>query len=277
MNSSPEAASWLKELGAAVNSAAKRSEALIKANSPNSSSAVKNIDFAEKISTFVSKDLPAISWNHGKILAVNGRVVMTGGGNYWNEYMGGQHDILDHQVKIRGDAAISAHEYTNYFFKYLNNLPKTDTRSLLRSCNPSAAKPTWSKDRPAPLANFESSSRWGSFDVLTVGRAGDWHGTMAKLPYPVQVIDAIRDVALNVLWHLAPDEKQGETVAMAEYAVRDDNDLHDLAKTFAAEKLDRIPDMNQLFQDLQVNPVAWASRFARKFAIESAKKRVFIA
>ena len=58
-----------------------------------------------------------ISWNHGKVLAVNGKTMMTGGGNYWNEYTGGQHDIIDQQAKVTGEAAISAHQWSNYFWK----------------------------------------------------------------------------------------------------------------------------------------------------------------
>ena len=60
--------------------------------------------------------LPAISWNHAKIVAINGKTMMTGGGNYWREYIGSAHDIIDHQVKVRGDAAISAHKYADYFW-----------------------------------------------------------------------------------------------------------------------------------------------------------------
>jgi hypothetical protein len=58
-----------------------------------------------------------ISWNHGKVLAVNGKTMMTGGGNYWNVYTGKEHDIIDQQAKVTGEAAISAHQWSNYFWK----------------------------------------------------------------------------------------------------------------------------------------------------------------
>ena len=58
-----------------------------------------------------------ISWNHGKVLAVNGKTMMTGGGNYWSVCSGGQHDIVDQQAKLTGDAAISAHRWADYFWK----------------------------------------------------------------------------------------------------------------------------------------------------------------
>ena len=61
--------------------------------------------------------LPSISWNHAKILAVNGKTMMTGGANYWKEYLGTAHAINDHQVKVTGDATISAHKFADYFWK----------------------------------------------------------------------------------------------------------------------------------------------------------------
>ena len=55
---------------------------------------------------------------------------MTGGGNYWREYMTDQrangkpddridHNIIDHQAKVVGDAAVSAHKWADYFWTYI--------------------------------------------------------------------------------------------------------------------------------------------------------------
>jgi hypothetical protein len=64
-------------------------------------------------------DTPAITWNHGKILAVNGSTMMTGGINYFSDYTNAsKHNICDHSVKIRGDAAVSAHRWADYFWQY---------------------------------------------------------------------------------------------------------------------------------------------------------------
>jgi hypothetical protein len=277
----------LQTLGGSVDSIALKNEDLIKSYANDPSFDPKKLHLHDQITTFVKDGLPAISWNHGKLLVVNGKVVMTGGGNFWNEYMGQEHDIVDHQVKIKGDAAITAHKYTNYFFEYLNKQVKSDTRSLLRSCTLAADSPIWSDGVQAPLADFKPSNA-GQYPVLTVGRLGDWHGTMAKVPFPVQVVDAIRDVALNVFWHILPDKEQGKTLAKMDYALRDDNDAASLASianaltmlrnTFSTkeEKPVIVPDINELFTDLQINPVAWASRYARKYVIERAERRVCI-
>jgi hypothetical protein len=37
-----------------------------------------------------------------------------------------------------------------------------------------------------------------------------------------------------------------------------------------------VPDIDQIFKDLQINPVAWASRYAQKYVIERAEMRVCI-
>lgn len=198
--------------------------------------------------------------------------------------MGQEHAIVDHQAIIKGDAAITAHRYTNYFFDYLNKHVKSDTRSFLRSCNLSAAAPNWSDAVAAPPASF-TPSKSGQYPVLTVGRLGDWHGTMAKVPFPVQVVDAIRDVALNEVWHISPKDQQGKTIAKMDFALRDDstaasmaklaNMINSLTKNSAKPPI-VVPDINEIFKALQVNPVAWASRFTRKYVIESAEKRVCI-
>ena len=60
-----------------------------------------------------------MSWNHGKVLAVDGMTMMTGGMNYWPEYSAAQREIIDMQATVMGDAAISAHKYANYFWRYI--------------------------------------------------------------------------------------------------------------------------------------------------------------
>jgi hypothetical protein len=105
---------------------------------------------------------------------------------------------------------------------------------------------------------------------------------MKEIPYPVQIIDAIRDVALNVLWHIVPTDKP-TSVPLVEWIMRDDSDFAvfaDLAATKVtdekAAKLRAIPSITKVFKTVEVNPVAWASRYTRKFAIENATKSVYL-
>ncbi|KAE9378673.1 hypothetical protein N431DRAFT_460007 [Stipitochalara longipes BDJ] len=298
---SDDASAWLKTLGGLVDQTIINNEALIRKYAGDPSFNVKDLQVSDNIVSLLKKDLPAISWNHAKLLVVNGETLMTGGGNYWDEYRGPQHDILDHQVKIKGNAAITAHHYTNYFFKqvprsqklvlkltafrYLNKIPITDNRSFLRSISFNDNPTNWSKENYAPFENFEYTDT-GKLSVLTVGRLGDWRGSMAKIPYPVQVIDAIRDIAMNVMWHILPENEQGLTLSRVDYALRDDSnaafltDIKDRVGVVLAGiglgQAEPVPRIKEIFTNLQVNPIAWASRFARKVVVEEAVKSVHI-
>ena len=87
---------------------------------PGLDKAIKPQDVKKLANYLVVTGLRTVSWNHGKLLAVNGKVAMTGGGNFWNEYStshtGTPHDIIDHQAKVVGDAAVSAHKWADYFW-----------------------------------------------------------------------------------------------------------------------------------------------------------------
>ena len=90
--------------------------------------AVPESALEELAESLVSSGIPTVSWNHGKILAINGDVLMTGGANYQQEYQNyfpwdapeeqrKDHEIYDHQAKISGGAAISAHKWADYFWR----------------------------------------------------------------------------------------------------------------------------------------------------------------
>jgi phosphatidylserine/phosphatidylglycerophosphate/cardiolipin synthase-like enzyme len=71
----------------------------------------------EVVTQMTKKVAPAISWNHAKMLAVHGQTLLTGGGNYWSEYVDGARDISDLQCKIKGNATFSAHLYCDHLWK----------------------------------------------------------------------------------------------------------------------------------------------------------------
>lgn len=102
----------------------------VKVLSKDLAAQLQNIDAEKIVDYLVTDGLRTITWNHGKVLAVNGKVVMTGGGNYWDAYARTDppnaaenahgridHDIVDHQAKVAGDAAVSAHRWADYFWK----------------------------------------------------------------------------------------------------------------------------------------------------------------
>ncbi|KAK6072998.1 glycoside hydrolase family 3 protein [Seiridium cupressi] len=130
----------------------------------------------------------SVSWNHGKILAVGGKTMMTGGVNYWPHYTAKDpRKIIGVQSVVTGDATISAHLYAEYFWNYTNSMaadsiPWTSTQ----------------QDNKIPLFKNtnarRSASDKGLIPVLSVARMGDWHGSTFTLDYPVQIFDGMRDV-----------------------------------------------------------------------------------
>ena len=47
------------------------------------------------VDSLLSEELRSVSWNYGKILAVNGTHMMTGGANYWGDYAIGAGKVYD--------------------------------------------------------------------------------------------------------------------------------------------------------------------------------------
>lgn len=72
----------------------------------------------DDILKYLGDKLASLSWNHGKILAVNGRTLMTGGANYWWQNASNMYITIEQQCKIEGDAAVSAHVWQDYFFRH---------------------------------------------------------------------------------------------------------------------------------------------------------------
>jgi hypothetical protein len=99
-------------------------------------------------------------------------------------------------------------------------------------------------------------------ETLSVARLGDWHGDMNNIKYPVQAIDAIRDIILNLAWENLNPTGEGpdglKFMALAGY-------LNDDSLT-----------TTQDFQELGINPTAWASRYARTQAIAYANDSVVL-
>jgi hypothetical protein len=71
------------------------------------------------IMEFAKITIPSISWNHAKVVAVNGHTSMTGGGIFLDKYVDNRFEISDLQSKVTGEAAISTHSYCDYFWRYV--------------------------------------------------------------------------------------------------------------------------------------------------------------
>jgi hypothetical protein len=96
--------------------------------------------------------------------------------------------------------------------------------------------------------------------VLTVSKLGDWTGPMDKIAYPIQIIDAVRDVIVNILFRIFWVSK------------------NDFIYYFDSFILPAVSDEKLMasFEKAGVTPTAWASRITRCKAIASAKSAVYI-
>jgi hypothetical protein len=169
-----------------------------------------------------------------------------------------------------------------YNSSYLNAIPKSDGRSFVRSTllkeKPSTwHTPTTQNNDGVPMADFVRKGK-GDYSVLTVGKLGDWHGKMKTIPFPVQAVDALRDVVYNVLWHTQPESERGATLALAYFTLRDDSQAKLALASSEYKQLQNagVTSMSEVFQKLGVNPIAWVSRFSRAFMIQNAQFSVYL-
>jgi len=72
------------------------------------------------VGAFRSSDLPA-SWNHSKIIAVDGKTAFVGGHNLWTEHYQGKDPVADLSMRVEGSAAVDAHKFANVLWDYTCN------------------------------------------------------------------------------------------------------------------------------------------------------------
>jgi hypothetical protein len=192
---------------------------------------------------------------------------------------------------------------------YLNNVPESDSQSF-HQCANLGEPPKWTKEGAPSSPLFPSNVQYGDKKVLTVSRIGDWHGKMKDVEYPVGIVDGLRDVLLNgVYLKFGSDgpQFQGAMVILMYAIMTEDGEalrhLTEAAKNYkrgvtglVVDTLSGLADtISGLFHStsrpaavsttkgsfspyhsLDVNPNAWASRFARVCAIANAKESVIL-
>ena len=102
----------------------------------------------------------------------------------------------------------------------------------------------------------------GTVPVLSIAKLGDWHGKMTPIRFPVQMIDALRDLAMNTVWHIAHHLT--------------DKAVSDKAVKALSIFMGQLKDTSLLdtFSKMDIHPAAWASRHVRVEAITRATKSV---
>lgn len=165
----------------------------------------------------------------------------------------------------------------------------------MRHINLCQNSPTNWADGPAPMstdAPFELKVKTTSekSTVLTTSLLGDWHKG-ADFDYPVQFVQAFKDLILNIVWCYLADTSwvpsgliktainflpainapiQGVAMVLVEALFAEQQTSRDQFSLLIGHSL------TNPYKTLRINPNAWASRMTRLNAIASAKKSVII-
>jgi hypothetical protein len=209
------------------------------------------------IERFLASTTPAFSWNHSKIVAINGEKLVTAGANFWNEYETGDQWtwLFDCGMTINGGAALTAHRFLDQLWRYVGQPSPTDTTSFSEVNNLSNSINGFVR-QPAPSFGLTPPPYPGTTSVLSVARNGMW--PVDAPMFSIQMFDALRDFLGNLIATVA-ETKLGdagfEVTAMIASRLGDDD-----------------PGFRGLLDRLDVAPAAWATRYARNHAIKNAQK-----
>lgn len=117
-----------------------------------------------------------LSWNHSKIIAVDGKQLIVGGQNFWNEDYLGKTPVNDLNVQIAGGAAFQAHKFADVVWESACGFIRPDLR-------PVYWKRGFSDTRYGCLAeSLETApNSTGNTSILGVGRTGEWPSLAAAV------------------------------------------------------------------------------------------------
>jgi phosphatidylserine/phosphatidylglycerophosphate/cardiolipin synthase-like enzyme len=111
-------------------------------------------------SCVASEDCDSYSWNHAKIIAVDGRDALVGGHNLWSQDYLFEAPVSDLSMRVQGPAAASAVRFVERLWAYVcANADRKDSIAVVSStggCSPAAPLP--------------ASTGRGGLPVLAVGR-----------------------------------------------------------------------------------------------------------
>ena len=192
---------------------------------------------------------------------------------------------------------------------YLNDIPGSDSQSFRRIAN-LGKRHEWTQEAAPISPSFPTNVQSGNKKALTVSRIGDWHGKMKDVQYPVGAIDALRDVLMNGVYLTFAKNgaaMQGAVTILTYAMMTEDGEalrhITEAARNWKRGAAGAIEDAATAaknwfsswfkspsrptttstakgsfspYQTLNVNPNAWASRFARVCAIANAKKNVIV-
>lgn len=117
----------------------------------------------------------AFSWNHSKLLVVDGQSVITGGINGWkDDYLETAHPVADVDLALRGPAAASAGKYLDELWSWTCQNKGNIASVWFASSNGAGCMPSMAKDNApsAPSASAASPANAGGVQAIAVGGLG---------------------------------------------------------------------------------------------------------
>ncbi|MEU8682529.1 phospholipase D-like domain-containing protein [Streptomyces sp. NPDC048611] len=110
----------------------------------------------------------ALSWNHSKLVVVDGKTTLTGGINGWkDDYLDTTHPVSDVDMALRGPAARSAGKYLDTLWDWTCRNVTDPAKVWLATSNGASCMASLEKDRAAAPAEPA-----GDVPVLAVGGLG---------------------------------------------------------------------------------------------------------
>ncbi len=129
-----------------------------------------SVSVAAMRSCVATEDCDSYSWNHAKIITVDGREALVGGHNMWSrDYLIGN-PVHDLSMRVRGPAAASASRFADRLWQYVcANLDKKASIALARFSSGASAP---ASECPSAFAPISPARATAGVPILAVGRMG---------------------------------------------------------------------------------------------------------
>eukprot|EP00980_Cylindrotheca_fusiformis_P015997 scaffold4703_cov108-Cylindrotheca_fusiformis.AAC.5 len=91
-------------------------------------------DAHKKLRLWVGSWRKGASWNHAKIIAVDGKFLWTGGHNWWDYHYLRNDPVVDASIQLSGPCAVDAHYYANKQWSYIQRYQSTCRGQFIDRC-----------------------------------------------------------------------------------------------------------------------------------------------